>query len=102
MRSPTLLGSTLLVPLVSISLGRPAVCATTELAFLTRAAARVASPADEADLRIGLAALDALGRIHPADLGARLAPLRDKNARPPVRNAANRALADAGTCAPTK
>ncbi len=79
-----------------------AVCATNELDFLTRAAARVASPADEADLRIGLAALDALGRIHPADLGARLAPLRDKNARPPVRNAANRALADAGTCAPTK
>ncbi|HRH00575.1 MAG TPA: hypothetical protein PLR99_30230, partial [Polyangiaceae bacterium] len=75
-----------------------AVCATAELDFLTRAAGRVASPADEADLRIGLAALDALGHIHPADLASRLAPLRDPKARLPVRNAANRALADEGSC----
>lgn len=79
-----------------------AVCAANEVDYLTRAALRVASPADEADLRLGLAALDALGRIHPADLAARLAPLLDKKVRLPVRNAANRALTDQGTCPPSR
>jgi hypothetical protein len=79
-----------------------AVCAVGELEFLTRAAQRALSPIDEADLRMGVAAIDALGRIHPEDLGARLAKLRDKNVRPPLRHAADRAIEEPSACRATK
>ena len=75
-----------------------AICAVAEVEFLTRAANRALSPIDEADLRLGVAAIDALGRIHPDDLGARLAKLRDKNVRPPLRHAADRAAVEPSTC----
>jgi HEAT repeat protein len=64
----------------------------TALALLARA------PVDEADDRIGIAAIDALGALHPADLAARLAPLRAKEIRMPVRRAAERAASEPGTC----
>jgi HEAT repeat protein len=64
----------------------------TKLALLARA------PVDEADDRIGIAAIDALGALHPADLEARLAPLRVKDARMPVRRAADRALSEPSAC----
>ena len=64
----------------------------TKLAHLARA------PVDEADDRIGIAAIDALGALHPQDLEARLAPLRSKDVRLPVRRAADRALTEPGTC----
>ncbi len=83
---------------VSATRALGAVCAVSELDALTRAAGRAASPADEADLRIGLAAIDALGQIHPDDLGARLAKLREKNVRPPLRHAADRAIAEPSAC----
>ena len=65
---------------------------------LTKLALNSRSPVDEADERIGMAAIEALGALHPADLEARLAPLRVKEARLPVRRAADRALAEKGTC----
>ncbi len=76
-----------------------AVCATGEVERLTRAANLALNPADEADLRIGLAAIDALGRIHPGDLARRLEKLRDKKVRAPLRGAADRALVETEICA---
>lgn len=75
-----------------------AVCASSELEYLTRAAKRALSPLDEADLRVGVAAIDALGRLHPADLATRLSKLREKGVRPPLVNAANRALVETDVC----
>jgi len=77
-----------------------AVCASGELDYLTRAAERALRPIDEADLRLGVAAIDALGRIHPGDLAKRLEPLKAKDVRPPLRHAAERALAEPPACAP--
>ena len=64
----------------------------TKLAYLARA------PVDEADDRIGIAAIEALGTLHPPDLEKRLAPLRGKDIRLPVRRAAERALSEPGAC----
>ena len=64
----------------------------TKLAHLSR------SPVDEADERIGVAAIEALGALHPADLEARLAPLRGKDVRMPVRRAAERAMIEPSSC----
>lgn len=64
----------------------------TKLAFLARA------PVDEADDRIGIAAIEALGALHPQDLEARLAPLRGKDVRMPVRRAAERAMIEPTSC----
>lgn len=64
----------------------------TKLAYLAR------SPVDEADDRIGIAAIEALGALHPQDLEARLAPLRAKDVRMPVRRAAERAMAEPTSC----
>lgn len=64
----------------------------TKLAQLSRA------PVDEADERIGMAAIEALGSLHPPDLEKRLAPLREKNNRLPVKRAAERAMSDPGAC----
>lgn len=64
----------------------------TKLALLSR------SPVDEADERIGMGAIDALSHLHPPDIEKRLAPLREKGARPPVKRAADRAVAEPGSC----
>jgi HEAT repeat protein len=64
----------------------------TKLAYLARA------PVDEADDRIGIAAIEALGALHPQDLEKRLAPLRAKDVRLPVRRAAERALSEPAVC----
>lgn len=65
---------------------------------LTTLAQRSRSPVDQADDRIGVAAIEALGVLHPTDLDKRLAPLRDKAVPPPVRRAAERALTEPGGC----
>lgn len=65
---------------------------------LTRLALLSRSPVDEADERIGLAAIAGLGTLHPEDLEARLAPLRGKDIRVPLRRAAERALSETATC----
>ncbi|MDB4934321.1 MAG: repeat protein [Labilithrix sp.] len=64
----------------------------TKLAYLARA------PVDEADDRIGIAAIEALGALHPQDLETRLAPLRGKDVRMPVRRAAERAMSEPASC----
>ena len=75
-----------------------AVCASSEVDYLTRAAVRALAPIDEADLRVGVAAIDALGRIHPRDLNERLAKLREKTVRLPLKSAADRAVAETDVC----
>jgi HEAT repeat protein len=65
---------------------------------LTKLAQLSRSPVDEADERLGMAAIDALAALHPADLDKRLAPLRAKEVRLPVRRAAERALVEPGVC----
>ncbi len=73
-------------------------CERSAVDRLTKLAMLAKSPVDEADDRVGIAAIEALGTLHPSDLERRLAPLRAKDARLPVRHAAERALASPGAC----
>lgn len=75
-----------------------AMCVRSATDRLTKLAGRSRAPIDEADERIGVAAIDALAALHPPDLAERLAPLREKGVRLPVRRAAERALAEPGLC----
>ncbi len=75
-----------------------AMCVRSATDRLTKLAQLSRSPVDEADERIGMAAIDALAALHPADLEKRLRPLRGKDVRMPVRRAAERALAEPGVC----
>lgn len=75
-----------------------AMCVRSATDRLTKLALRSRSPVDEADERIGVAAIDALAALRPGDLSERLAPLRAKEVRAPVRRAAERALAAPGVC----
>ena len=75
-----------------------AMCVQNAADRLTKLAQLSRAPVDESDERIGMAAIEALGALHPADLEKRLAPLREKNNRLPVRRAAERALSEPGTC----
>lgn len=65
---------------------------------LTRLAILALHPVDEADERIGTAALDALAMLHPPDIAKRLAPLREKGSRTLLKRAADRAISEPGTC----
>ena len=65
---------------------------------LTKLALHAADPESERQERIARASLQALAMLHPPDLAKRLAPLRAKDVRLPVRTAAERAVADPGTC----
>jgi HEAT repeat protein len=75
-----------------------AMCVRSATDRLTKLAQLSRSPVDEADERIGMAAIDALAALHPSDLDKRLAPLRAKEVRMPVRRAAERALSEPGDC----
>ncbi len=75
-----------------------AMCDAGSLDRLTKLADRARFPTNDADDRIGIAAIEALGAIHPSDLQKRLAPLLEKGARLPVRRAAERALAEPAAC----
>lgn len=75
-----------------------AMCMQNAVDRLTKLAHLARSPVDEADDRIGMAAIEALGALHPQDLEARLAPLRSKDVRTPVRRAADRALSEPASC----
>jgi HEAT repeat protein len=55
--------------------------------------------ADEPQARMGAAAIEALGKIHPADLAARLAPLLAPNAPRAPHALATRVLHEPGGCA---
>lgn len=65
---------------------------------LTKLALLAAHPVDEADERIGSAALDALALLHPPDLAQRLAPLRAKGSRTLLARAADLAVNAPGAC----
>jgi hypothetical protein len=74
-------------------------CEAKQLDRLTELARSAADPMASGDeLELGLAAIDALGDIHPADLAGRLAKLRDRSVRDAVRSAAEHALAAKGVC----
>ncbi|MBN9164418.1 MAG: HEAT repeat domain-containing protein [Myxococcales bacterium] len=75
-----------------------AMCVRRAADRLTKLAHLARSPVDEADERLGMAAIDALSALRPADLEKRLAPLRAKEVRMPLRRAAERALAEPGLC----
>lgn len=75
-----------------------ALCMQNATDRLSELSERAKLPVDAFDDRIGFAAIEALGAIHPPDLAARLAPLRDKNVRVPARLAADRALATPPAC----
>jgi HEAT repeat protein len=82
--------------LAARTLGR--MCDRSATDRLTKLAQLSRSPVDEADERMGMAAIDALAALHPGDLEKRLAPLRSKDVRMPVRRAAEHALAAPGSC----
>jgi HEAT repeat protein len=74
-------------------------CDKRSLDRLTSLAREGAAPgATETDTLLGLAATDAIGAIHPADIAARLLKVRGKDARPDARRAVDRALAEPGMC----
>lgn len=76
-----------------------ATCDVGSLGRLTDLAAKVSSPmAEDAEISLGMAAIDALGAIHPADLARRLAPLTARGVRAAVRKRALDAVAQPGTC----
>ncbi len=78
-----------------------AMCDASSYDRLTELAQAAASPVADADeLTIALAAIDALGVAHPADVGKRLAPIDDKSVKQELRMAARRAFMMKGSCAP--
>ena len=78
-----------------------AMCDAKQVDRLTELASNSADPMASADdLMLGLAAVVALGDIHPSDLARRLAKLRDRSVRDAVRNAAEHALASPSKCQP--
>lgn len=77
------------------------VCSLQDLDRLTVLARATLTPmAFELEREVGLAAIEALGSIHPADLPKRLAPLRTKKAPATLKAAADRALAAPPACRP--
>jgi HEAT repeat protein len=80
-----------------IALG--AMCDARSLEELTKLASRLASPANEVDQRLGVAALTALSMLHPADLDKRIGALTGAKLPFGVRDLAKSALASSGTCA---
>jgi HEAT repeat protein len=90
------------IPIVRTAAARAlgAMCDPGQLERLTELARAAADPmASGEDLTLGLAAIAALGDIHPADLAGRLAKLRDKSVRDAVRGAAEHALSSPAKCA---
>jgi len=74
-------------------------CDANALDTFTELAAKAASPTGESDsLTLGLAAIDALGKIHPRDLARRLERVMSKDARSQARAAAAQAMAAPGIC----
>ncbi|WP_394844429.1 HEAT repeat domain-containing protein [Pendulispora brunnea] len=73
-------------------------CDANALDTLTELAAKAASPNAENELTLGLAAIDALGKIHPRDLARRLERVMSKDARAQARAAAAQAMAAPGIC----
>lgn len=80
-----------------------AVCSRADLDRLTVLAEATLTPmAFELEREVGLAAIEALGMIHPADLQKRLSPLRSAKAPVTLKAAADRAFTAAPRCTPSK
>jgi len=76
-----------------------ALCDAKTLDRLTELARAAADPmVDQDSLALGLAAVSALGAMHPADLAARLSKLRGEGVRDAVKAAAAQALAMTPAC----
>ncbi len=76
-----------------------AACAADAVGELTSRARALAVPMPmEIDLALGIAAIEALGRIHPRDLADRLAPLLARGSRGEAARLAERAIAEPGAC----
>ncbi len=74
-------------------------CHTPSLDRLTELARAAVSPvASDTEVQLGAAAIESLGRLHPSDLAARLAPFADKTVPPYARHLAQQALASPGGC----
>ncbi|MFO0547560.1 MAG: HEAT repeat domain-containing protein [Polyangiaceae bacterium] len=68
------------------------VCAKDSIDALTALVKQASTPVFESDRKLGGAAIGALGRIRPADLKARLAPVLDEHAPSDMRDIARRSL----------
>ena len=73
-------------------------CHTPSLDRLTELARGAASPASDADVQIGMAALDALGKLHPKDLAQRLATFENPAIPASARKMAAQAIEAKGMC----
>jgi hypothetical protein len=74
------------------------ICDKESIPELVRWAAKGATPFYEADRKLAVAATGALGRLHPKDLAARLAPLTGDKVPGDVQDAARAALAEKNVC----
>ncbi|MEO8875076.1 MAG: HEAT repeat domain-containing protein, partial [Polyangiaceae bacterium] len=76
-----------------------ATCDAASLGRLSTLAAKVASTiANDVDIALGLAAIDAIGAIHPADIARQLSAVTASGARASVRKRAADAISEPGTC----
>jgi hypothetical protein len=75
-----------------------AMCDSRSLDTWTKLAQRAKAPVNEADRRLGSAAIAALGAVHPRDIGERLGPLLQKDTPLAVREMARVAVAAKGQC----
>ena len=74
-------------------------CDASSLARLGDFAEKLASPmADDTQVALGFAAIEAIGAIHPADIARRLASLTASGVRAAVRKQALEAIASPGAC----
>ncbi len=87
---------------VAAAQGLGAMCAVASQDRLTALArSTLSDAADEAQMQLGLAALAALGVIHPNDLATRIGPLLAKGARPEVQRLAEATLRQPSGCGQT-
>ena len=77
-----------------------AMCAASSVDALGELAMKGRAPFYEADRKLAVAAILALGRLAPTDLDARLAPLREAQVPGDIRDIVKVALAKRGGCTP--
>jgi HEAT repeat protein len=76
-----------------------ATCDAASLERLSDLAGKVASPiASEVEVALGLAAIDAIGAMHPADIARRLSAVTAPGVSASVRRRAHDAIVSPGTC----
>ena len=83
---------------ISAVLALATMCDRASIEAWTTMARRVANPQGEQDLRLGVAAIAALGRVHPPDVAARLAPVNVKGVPSSLRDVVRAAINSKGAC----